>query len=124
MLVDTSIFIDFFRGNGKAKNFFEKKRNYSTSVLCVMEVIAGFPKLSDREKFEDFLTKAGIKFYYVNDLISKRGFELFKVYHLKAGISIPDALIAATAMIYRDVLVTLNIKHFRSIKDLSLMKPY
>src|SRR3972149_9844140 len=105
MLVDTSIFIDFFRGNSASKAFFEKKRNLSTSVLCVMEVIAGFPKLSDREKFEDFLTKAGIKFYYVNDLISKKGFELFKIYHHKAGISIPDALIAATAIIYKDDLV-------------------
>ena len=44
-------------------------------------------------------------------------------YSLSHKITIPDALIAATALVHDISLYTLNIKDFRFIEELNLYKP-
>lgn len=88
-----------------------------------MEVAAGLPNKKDIKKFEKFLEAAQIQTHLINEKISIRGYEIFLKYHQR-GISIPDALIASTALFYKESLVTLNTKHFIAIKNLSLEKPY
>lgn len=124
MLVDTNLFIDFLRGNSKAKEFFQNKSGLSTSVLVVMEIIAGLPKKASIKKLERFLESAKIRVYPVTEEISEDGYRLYCQHFHKANISIPDAFIAATALVAGEDLATLNIKHFRGVKGIKTFRPW
>jgi predicted nucleic acid-binding protein len=49
---------------------------------------------------------------------------LVRDYTLAHGIGWPDCLIAATCLRLSLPLVTLNDKHFKSIRGLSVLRPY
>ena len=55
--------------------------------------------------------------------ISQKFLELMEAYTLSHKLSIPDALIAATALIHQLELYTLNLKDFRYIPGLKLHQP-
>lgn len=124
MLVDTNIFVDFLKGNLYAKRFIEEEKNLSTSILTVMEVVAGLPKKNQIKSFEKFLDEAQIRVLQINETVSTKAYLIFSQFHHKISTSIPDALIAATAIIYNERLATLNTKHFPKIADLTVIKPY
>jgi len=58
----------------------------------------------------------------INDLISQKFIELMLKYTKSHGLAVPDALIAATAIINNVKLYTLNVKDFNFIDDLILYK--
>jgi hypothetical protein len=55
--------------------------------------------------------------------ISSRFLQLMETYSLSHKLSLPDALIAATALSHDLPLYTLNVKDFRFISGLSLYRP-
>ena len=55
--------------------------------------------------------------------ISDRFLALLEKYALSHRLSVPDALIAATALSQNLALYTLNVKDFRFIPDLKLHTP-
>ena len=55
----------------------------------------------------------------VDVLVCNKFIELIEIYSLSHKLSIPDALIAATALIHNIDLYTLNLKDFRFIKGLN-----
>jgi tRNA(fMet)-specific endonuclease VapC len=57
---------------------------------------------------------------HINDLISQKFIELLLKYSKSHGLSVPDALIAATALVNDVKLYTLNVKDFKFIDGLSL----
>jgi predicted nucleic acid-binding protein len=59
----------------------------------------------------------------VSEAISRHFIDLMKNYVLSHNLTIPDALIASTAIIHQIELYTLNKKDFTFIQDLKLMKP-
>lgn len=124
MLVDTNIFVDFLKGNLNAKKFIEGEKNLSTSILTLMEVVAGLPKKNQIKSFEKFLNDAQIKVLQINETISSKAYSIFTQFHYQINMNTPDALIAATAIVYHEKLITLNTKHFLKITDLTVIKPY
>jgi predicted nucleic acid-binding protein len=58
----------------------------------------------------------------INDLISEKFIELMLKYSKSHGLAVPDAFIAATAIINNVKLYTLNVKDFKFIDDLNLYK--
>lgn len=56
----------------------------------------------------------------INDLVSKKAIELIEEFRLSHHLAIPDALIAATAIVYQIPLYTYNIKDFNFIKEISI----
>lgn len=124
MLVDTNIFIDYLKGEARVKKFFSEEANLTTSIIVVMEVIVGLPKKADIKKLEKFLSSANIKVYQLDNNVSKQSYEFFCQHFHSSNISIPDAIIAATTFVNNEELATLNIKHYRHIKDIKVTKPY
>jgi len=57
---------------------------------------------------------------HINDLISEKYIELMLQYSKSHGLAIPDALIAATALVNNVSLYTLNRKDFIFIAGLTL----
>ena len=55
---------------------------------------------------------------------SAKAFELMLAYSKGHNLAIPDALIAATAIIQNLELATDNDRHFKMISDLKVNRPY
>ena len=118
ILLDTNILIEVLKGN---KSIIEKLlpgTQYGISVVCSMELIYGARDKAEVKKIEDALSQ--LQCYHITSSISKTALELMRKYSKSHGLGIPDALIAATAIIEELPLLTLNIKDFRYIDDLSL----
>lgn len=56
----------------------------------------------------------------INDDITMRAFDLLETYRLSHGLSLPDSIIAATALIADMKLFTYNIKDYKFIAQLNL----
>lgn len=57
----------------------------------------------------------------LNEAVSSRFVMLMEGYSLSHKLAIPDALIAATALVYGVPLYTLNVKDFRFVDGLELV---
>ncbi len=115
-LVDTSIFIHWFRGDKKARDFFHStplKIYYSK--ITRKELLR--PPINDSEKqaIKRFLSR----FRQINPdnrILQTFSNLLIEYPYLKDHLS--DALIAATAITKGLILVTTNTRHFYPIKKL------
>jgi hypothetical protein len=58
-----------------------------------------------------------------NDDITLKAFALLQKYALSHGLTLPDSIIASTAIVTGLELFTYNIKDYRFISELSLFKP-
>lgn len=58
----------------------------------------------------------------IDDSISKKAIDLIEYYAKSHGLMIPDAIIAATALVESVEIMTLNIKDFRFIKELKIFE--
>lgn len=124
MIIDTNIFIDFFKGNTEAKSFLADDIEMSTSQIVLMEIITGFKKKNEIKKLEKFLKNAKIAVLPISSDISNLASDLFSKYFHSTSLGIPDAFIAATSILTKQPLATLNLKHFNKIKELTAVKPY
>lgn len=88
---------------------------FNISFISKIEVLGH--SLTD-SALEDFIEIAIM--YDVNSGIIQQAIDLRK----KIKIKIPDAIIAATALVYNLTLVTRNINDFKNIPDLDLLNPW
>ena len=110
-LVDTCIFIDYFRGHNEAALFLDGLDNPPyLSSLTVAELYAGV-----REGKERTLLDALVSQFPVLPLDNEAAIEggLYRRQYKKShGVGMIDALLAASARLKNLVLVTRNVKHF------------
>ena len=117
-LADTTVLVEMLRGSKGAKQFLEKSLPEISKVTLV-ELIAGCRNKYDLkivEKTCGFLPQIKI-----DAAISEMAIELISTYHLSHGLLFLDALIAATCIIGKNILVTENIKDFRFIPNLKVI---
>lgn len=123
MLVDTSVFVDLFRNFKPAVDFFlnnDATEIVTFSAITEIELLAGsYCNNRDyRERTLHFLSK------FKEIPIDKRVTLLAGDIARKSRLEVPDAVIAASALVTRAVLVTLNIKDFEKVEELKIKKPY
>ncbi|MEZ4593950.1 MAG: PIN domain-containing protein [Chloroflexota bacterium] len=70
-----------------------------------------------------FYTISSSNFTRIIPKLANQFLQLMETYSLSHKLSIPDALIAATALVHNLELFTLNIKDFRFIPGLTLFNP-
>ena len=120
-LLDTDIFIDFFRGVNEASRFIlENVDEIVFSSISEVELLSGnicnIPK--ERERVFHLLSQFE-KIAVDNPLVQVAG-SLRRTYNLE----LPDAIIAASALAVDAILITRNAKEFDKIKGLKVQKPY
>ena len=120
-LVDTDILIDITKGKDGAVNFLGTFDNISISIISAMELMVGAGNTNEIKEIENFLFN--YKREFLTERISLKAYELLKIHSKEDGLTIPDALIAATAVVSRLTLATRNVKHFEKIKELKVMEP-
>ncbi len=119
ILVDSCIFIDIFRGNRQLYQDLLKHRVFLNSIVY-MELIQGSRDKIELKKINKFLKD--FKTLPITRKISKKSMELMKTYSISHGLLIPDALIAATAIIKNLPLWTFNQRDFQFIDRLILFE--
>ncbi len=122
ILIDTNVFIDFLRNYSPAIDFFQSlnPENVLFSAVTEAELVAG--KANDendkREKLLHFL-HIWNKIPMTNPVASLAG-DIVR----QCGLEIPDAIIAATAVLNRADLITHNVRDFKRVPGLKVRTPY
>ncbi|MBN2444041.1 MAG: type II toxin-antitoxin system VapC family toxin [Spirochaetales bacterium] len=120
VLCDTNILIEFFKKNVKTKELLSGigNQHISISSITLMELLVGARDKQELQKI--YKTIQNTSLLHITENISLLSVELINEYTKSHGLLIPDALIAATAIINKIPLLTYNIKDFKFIRNLEL----
>ncbi len=122
-LLDTNVIINFLEASLPENAMSEMKiivdNRPQVSVITKMETL-GFNFLSafEQESMETFINYSEVK--NINNEIVNKTIELRK----QKKISLPDAIIAATAIVNNLVLITRNVKDFSHIEEIKILNPF
>ncbi len=122
VLCDTNILIEFYKNN---PNIVAQLNKIGAENIAISAVSAGELLFGALNKREVLAIKKDIEhliLLHTNDLVSKKFMELMFTYSKSHGLAVPDALIAATAMVNEIPLYTLNMKDFKFIENLFFYK--
>ena len=120
-LLDTCVLIDYLRDREAAAHLVRRlAARPSISVVTIAELFAGIRNDRERDRIEALPTL--LKVRDVDIEIARLAGSYSLQYRRSHGVSMPDALIAATARIHRARLVTSNTWHFPMLDD--LLVPY
>ncbi|PTM13133.1 MAG: pilus assembly protein [Bacteroidetes bacterium] len=120
VLCDTNIIIEFYKENS---SIFDKLRtigqeNIAVSIITVGELLFGALNKKERKQINQDI--AHLHLLHLDSAIGDCCIELMNNYTLSHSLSLPDGLIAATAIIQDIPLYTLNKKDFQYIKGIQL----
>ena len=120
VLCDTNIFISAFNGRQDTINQLNTigLKNVVLSAISVMELYQGMSNKAELAQM-----KKRIAFYdviQVENGISERAIELMDEFKLSHGLTIPDAIIGATALVHKMELYTYNLRDFDFLPDIQL----
>jgi len=121
-LCDTSVLIDYLRGDEKVQEILQMDRfklMYLSSVT-LMELVVGAFNKGEVRKIRNAFDEMHI--VQINEEISARAVELITLYSKSHNLLIPDALIAATALVANLPLFTRNISDFKFLPEIQLIK--
>mgnify|MGYP001594034131 FL=1 len=124
VVIDTDIFIDYFRKFEKSVKFFEDVRNKDYliyfSAVSETELVSGEEcnRAEVKSKLLNFLSNFNKVF--IDNQIAVRAGDFRRLHNIK----MPDALIAATAFIMKADLITRNVNDFKDIKEITIKIPY
>jgi predicted nucleic acid-binding protein len=118
-LLDTNRVLDYM-GNklpGKAKNLIAQiiDDEINLSVINKIELL-GFSKVE--QDLIDFIACSNI--HPIDDIVVDKTIEMRSLYKIK----LPDAIIAASALVNELAIITRNTKDFTKIDGLEVLNPY
>lgn len=120
MLVATDVLIWCFRGKAKAAQTIESAEAPAISAVTYMELVQGVRNKQELWSIRSFLADLHIPTLPLTENSGHRATIYLEEHALGAGLTMADALIAATAMEHTLPLCTENAKHFKCIGDLEV----
>lgn len=121
VLLDSSILIEVQKGDVSVSDrLFDIKNRVCISRVTAYEIIHGSRDKEELRKNKSLLGR--IEIIEIDEEISKQAYGLLETYVLKSRLNLPDALIAASALVHSLPLWTTNIRHFQPIKEIELFK--
>ncbi len=120
-LIDSDVIIWFLRGKKEAIELLHKVKRQGAplcSPISLVEVLAGV-KPGEEGLTDDFLNSLGV--VPIDREIAEVAGELSRKQKNKAGqAGFNDAIIAATCLVGKFILITYNQKHYRLFKGLEM----
>src|SRR5699024_10435564 len=115
VLCDTNIIIEFYKENPSIISGLRKigQENIAVSVITAGELLYGSFNKEELTQINNDLDH--LHLLQLNQLICERFITLMNEYTLSHNLSLPDGLIASTALIENVPLYTLNKKDFKYI---------
>lgn len=120
MLIDSDVFIWYFRGNNKAATAIENTDSVQMSSVVYMELLQGMRNKQELNFFKKFIQQQDIQCLPLTPEITARAIHFIELYSLSHGLRMADALIAATCDIHGDTLMTGNDVHYKMISSLTI----
>jgi tRNA(fMet)-specific endonuclease VapC len=122
-LIDTNIAIYFLDGNLTPSGiiFLQPLINQeiNISVITKIELLGwNFPNSSKSEIHNEFVTQSNV--FPLDDEIVEKTIEIRRTYKIK----LPDAIIAATSIVFDLTLISRNDKDFTLIPGLKYINPF
>ncbi len=120
VLCDTNVLIEFYKNNSSVIDNLKKigQSNIALSVVSTAELIYG---ALNKKELQQILTDLGhLTNLDIDSDICRIFIRLMTDYSLSHNLTLPDALIAASALHHDISLYTLNVKDFKYIPDLKL----
>ncbi len=123
LLCDTDVIIEFLKGNDTVASTLRSigLPNISTSIITTMELYYGALNKIELNRIKKAVgVLSQIK---IDAQISDYAVSLIEKYSKSHDLRIPDAFIAATAIVNNLHLFTFNLKDFQFISELSIYQP-
>ena len=120
ILCNTNVLIEFYKNN---PTVIDEMRNIGVDQLAISIITQAELYYGALNKGELAQIQRHLRLVHtlpIDQDISAQFIQLMACYSLSHKLTIPDALIASTALVNDLALYTLNIKDFRFIKGLSL----
>jgi predicted nucleic acid-binding protein len=118
-LIDTNIIILLTQGKLKISDFSNKKGRLYISSITYIETLGYTFQSEDEEKEVTAVCDIFERIFLTKD-IEKQAIRIRK----SRKIKLPDAIIAATAMVYNLTLVTHNRDDFKNIHGLKILNQF
>ena len=121
-LIDSNIFIYAAAGQSEALAVLDAAESNDSSgysAITRLEVL-GYNQFADDEETQLLTMLSCFKEYDVSRSIIDEAVRLRK----SAAVKVPDAIIAATARIYKATLVTRNTDDFKNVDSLDVRNPF
>jgi predicted nucleic acid-binding protein len=117
-LFDSTVLIDYLRGQAGVQKYIQilldQPRTVTYSAMTEAELWTGVRHRQDEQRHRDALSR--MKRLGVTSRIARIAGRFYGR-HKAQGLSLPDAIIAATALVHRKTLLTRNTKHFELLRD-------
>ena len=120
MLIDTDVLIWYLRGNENAKKIVSANVPFGISVISYVELMQGVRNKRELLILQKQLKNWSTEIIQIRDTISARAMFFMEDYYLSNSLEFSDAVIAATAVESRDVLLTANDKHYNFIPNIRI----
>lgn len=120
IICDTNILIEFYKNNDK---IISELKDIGQPKLAISSITQAELYFGAFNKVELMKIKRHLSLIHtlpVDISISEKFIELMEYYSLSHKLSVPDALIAATALTHKAKLYTLNVKDFSFMTELNL----
>ena len=124
-MLDTDIVVDVLRDFTLAIDCLEdveQQGDLRISRSTQMELLVGCRNRAELQRLERFLRR--FTMLDLTESIGQSAVALLRQYRLSYSLLIIDALIAATALVHGETLYTKNVRHFRMIPGLRVIRPY
>jgi len=122
MLVDSNVIIDYVSNRIPEKSakqldiYFNS--NFSVSIISKIEVLGFNTQEYELEQLESFIQLSSI--VYIDEAVADKTIESRRMKRIK----LPDAIIAATALVQNCILLSHNTTDFNKIEGLQVLDPY
>ncbi|MDY0167006.1 MAG: type II toxin-antitoxin system VapC family toxin [Thermoguttaceae bacterium] len=120
MIFDTDVLIWLLRGNQRAAQAIDRTEHRAISLISYMELLQGARNKGEIKAIKALLSELQVQLLPLSENIGHRASIYMEEYTLISALSMPDALIAATAIETNSPLLTGNVKHYRAINELYL----
>ena len=120
MMYDTDILIWVQRGYEKAARLIEKDPDKYLSIYSYMELLQGAKNKTQHTHVKDFIHAFNFSILPLTENTGHRALIYVEEYALSSHMRAGDAVIAATAVENNLTLVSSNVKHFKTMKELQL----
>ena len=122
MLLDTDVLVWFLRGRESALGAIAECANVELSAVSYMELVQGVRDKNELLGLRRAIGENAWRVIPIYEAISHRAVVYVERHALAHGMRLADALIAATAVETGGALMTANVRHYRFLSDLDLLR--